>query len=79
MGLVNQDHPSELSDGEQPRVAIAQAIVYQPQVLLADEPTGNLNSHQEAEIVLLLQGLAQRAGQTGILVTHSEAAARVME
>jgi len=81
VGLENRrtHRPSELSGGEQQRVAIARAVVHQPRVLLADEPTGNLDSHQGADIVELLHRIAKRAGQTVILVTHSETAARVAD
>ena len=62
-------HPNQLSGGEQQRVAIARAIANQPSVLLADEPTGNLDSRTSAEIMTVFQSLNQR-GITIIMVTH---------
>jgi putative ABC transport system ATP-binding protein len=62
--------PSELSGGEQQRVSIARAIANQPQVLLADEPTGNLDSSRAAEVVGLLDEMRRRDGKTIVLVTH---------
>ena len=56
-------------------MAIARALVHQPRLLLADEPTGNVDSHQGAEIMTLIRGLAQSGGQTVLLVTHSAQAA----
>jgi putative ABC transport system ATP-binding protein len=68
--------PSELSGGQQQRVAIARALVKSPKVLLADEPTGNLDEDTRDEIIGLLEKLWQDNGLTMIMVTHDSAVAR---
>jgi putative ABC transport system ATP-binding protein len=68
--------PSELSGGQQQRVAIARALVKQPRVLLADEPTGNLDEDTRDEITELLERLWRELSLTLVLVTHDSAVAR---
>jgi len=67
--------PRELSGGEMQRVAIARALVHRPRLVLADEPTGNLDPANGAKVLALLAGHIRQAGAIGILVTHSPEAA----
>ena len=71
--------PSEMSGGQQQRVAIARAIAQAPPVILADEPTGNLDSVTGMEVVGLLKTSAERYHQTILLVTHNEEIAQMAE
>ena len=77
MGIDNRlDHkPSALSGGEQQRIAIARAIVNHPAILLADEPTGNLDTENSKAVLEILRDLNERLGQTILMITHNPEAA----
>jgi putative ABC transport system ATP-binding protein len=78
VGLAGRgnDYPSALSGGEQQRVAIVRALIHEPGIILADEPTGNLDSRTGASIVELIRDAAGRNRKTVVLVTHNEAVAK---
>jgi putative ABC transport system ATP-binding protein len=81
LGLVDKMHhkPLELSGGEQQRVAIARAIVNRPSILLADEPTGNLDTENSQIVLDMLRGLNNEFGQTIVMITHNPEAARLTD
>ena len=78
VGLAGREHslPTQLSGGQQQRIAIARALINDPEILLADEPTGQLDSRTSAEIMGIFQQLNRRKGITIVVVTHSDEVAR---
>ncbi|WP_265456595.1 ABC transporter ATP-binding protein [Enterococcus sp. HY326] len=81
IGLQDRKHslPSELSGGQQQRVAIARAIAAEPAIILADEPTGNLDTKTELEVMSLLKNSVDKFGQTLLLITHDESIAQMAD
>lgn len=75
LGLTKNQYPNELSGGEKQRVAIARALINKPEIIFADEPTGNLDSKMSIEISNILSKLNQE-GQTIVMVTHNEELAK---
>jgi len=68
--------PSELSGGEAQRVAVARSLINEPEIVLCDEPTGNLDSHMSKEVWSILRGLNKEKNQTFVIVTHDESFAQ---
>ncbi|MEG0040006.1 MAG: ABC transporter ATP-binding protein [Bacteroides sp.] len=81
MGLTDRasHKPNELSGGEKQRVAVARALINQPTVILADEPSGSLDTHNKEELHQLFFDLRNRFGQTFVIVTHDEGLARTTD
>lgn len=79
MGLEEKahDYPHQLSGGQQQRVAIARALAAKPAIILADEPTGNLDSRTSQDVMGLLKITSQRFGQTMVIITHNEEIAQL--
>ena len=81
MGLADRasHKPNELSGGEKQRVAVARALINRPAVVLADEPSGSLDTHNKAELHQLFFDLRDRLGQTFVIVTHDESLASITD
>ncbi len=81
MGLADRasHKPAELSGGEQQRIAVARALINRPAVVLADEPSGSLDTHNKEELHRLFFDLRDRLGQTFVIVTHDESLARITD
>jgi putative ABC transport system ATP-binding protein len=81
VGLDGKEHryPETLSGGEQQRTAVARALAHRPKLLLADEPTGNLDAKTGESVIRLLNGLARDQGASLLIVTHSDAVAQVAD
>ena len=79
IGALCERYPRELSGGELQRTAIARALVHEPRLVLADEPTGNLDARSAAQVLELLRSQLREHGAAGILITHSLVAARTSD
>ncbi len=79
LGLEERKHamPNQLSGGQQQRVALARALAAKPALILADEPTGNLDSHTSMDVIGLIRASGERLGQTIIMITHDEEIAQM--
>ena len=71
--------PNNLSGGQQQRVAVARALATKPAIILADEPTGNLDSKTSMDVILLMQSLSHEFDQTILMITHNEEIARMAD
>ena len=81
VGLVDREkrYPAELSGGEQQRVAIARALVNNPRMIIADEPTGNLDSRTSNDVLSLMKVTGQKFSQTMVMITHNEEIAQLAD
>lgn len=81
IGMEERLHamPNQLSGGQKQRVAIARALAARPAIILADEPTGNLDSHTEMEVIFILKNCVSKYGQTLVMITHDETIAQMAD